>query len=65
MRITVLTLLIGLCTSFAFAQQTGSVHVKNATVITVTGEILENTDLLVRNGKITGMGQNLSTPSGV
>src|SRR5690606_24895810 len=65
MRIIVLTILIGLCSSMVVAQKTGSVHVKNATVITVTGDILENSDIIVRDGKITGIGQDLTTPSGV
>lgn len=65
MRTIVFTILMSLCANLAMAQQTGSVHVKNATVITVTGEVLENTDVLVLNGKITAIGQNLSTPSSI
>ena len=44
------------------AQETGSVLIQNATVITITGEDLENTDVLIRDGKITEIGQNLSAP---
>ena len=65
MRTIVFTILMSLCANLAMAQQTGSVHVKNATVITVTGEVLENTDVLVLNGKITAIGQNLSNPSSI
>jgi imidazolonepropionase-like amidohydrolase len=48
-----------------FAQTKGSVHIKNATVITVSGETLENTDVLVRDGVIRSIGANLQTPTGV
>lgn len=47
------------------AQETGSVLIKNATVITVTNGDLENTDILVEDGMITEIGQDLSAPSGV
>lgn len=47
------------------AQPKGSVHIKNATVITITGETLENTDVLVQNGLIARIGKNLATPRGV
>lgn len=47
------------------AQPKGSVHIKNATVITITGETLENTDVLVQNGLIARIGRNLVTPRGV
>ncbi len=48
----------------AFAN-TGSVHIKNATVLTITQGDLENTDVLIIDGKITQIGQNLQTPRGV
>ena len=43
----------------------GDVLIKNGTVITVTNGTKENTDVLIRNGKITQIGQNISAPSGV
>ncbi len=43
----------------------GSILVRNATVLTVTHGRLEHTDVLVRDGKITAIGQNLAAPSGV
>jgi imidazolonepropionase-like amidohydrolase len=49
----------------ATAQPTGSVHIRNATVITISGQTLENTDVLVQNGRIIQIGPNLSTPRGV
>lgn len=41
------------------------VLVRNATVITITGEDLPQTDVLVRGGIIRQIGQNLSAPAGV
>jgi imidazolonepropionase-like amidohydrolase len=38
--------------------------IKNATVLTVTKGTLNNTDILVQNGKIAQIGQNLSAPAG-
>jgi imidazolonepropionase-like amidohydrolase len=38
--------------------------IKNATVLTVTKGTLQNTDILVQNGKIAKIGQNLTAPAG-
>ncbi|MFN1836021.1 amidohydrolase [Balneola sp. MJW-20] len=43
----------------------GDVLIKNGTVLTVTNGTLENTDILVRDGKIDRIGKNLRTPNGV
>ena len=43
---------------------TGSVHIKNATVLTITNGVLENADVTITNGKITGVGKGLATPGG-
>lgn len=49
----------------SFAQGTPrAMHIKNATVITVTKGTLQNTDIVLQNGKIAQIGQNLNTPSG-
>jgi imidazolonepropionase-like amidohydrolase len=42
----------------------GSMLVKNATVLTVTKGTLQNSDILIRNGKIAQVGQNLAAPAG-
>jgi len=42
----------------------GPTLIKNATVLTVTKGTLENTDVLLQNGKIAQIGKNLSAPSG-
>jgi imidazolonepropionase-like amidohydrolase len=43
----------------------GPTLIKNATVLTVTKGKLENTDVLLQNGKIAQIGKNLSAPAGV
>ena len=49
----------------AYAQApTGDVIVRNATVLTVTNGTLEDTDILVQDGKIAAVGVDLSAPSG-
>jgi len=42
----------------------GPTLIKNATILTVTKGTLENTDLLLQNGKIAQIGKNLSAPAG-
>jgi len=42
----------------------GPTLIKNATVLTVTKGKLENTDLLLRDGKIAQIGKNLTAPAG-
>lgn len=44
--------------------RTGDLLIQNGTVLTVTGGTLENTDILVRDGKIARIGPNLSAPAG-
>lgn len=44
---------------------TGSLMIQNGTVITITGEDLEDTDVLIVDGKIKKIGQDLRVPSGV
>jgi imidazolonepropionase-like amidohydrolase len=46
------------------AQDKGNLLIKNATVLTITKGNLEATDILVRDGKITQIGKNISTPTG-
>ncbi|MGE0772552.1 MAG: amidohydrolase family protein [Cyclobacteriaceae bacterium] len=63
-RILVFTL--GLAIAAAQAQvQTGSVLIKNGTVLTITKGTLADTDVLIRDGKIAQIGKNLSAPGGV
>lgn len=46
-----------------FAQ--GDMFITNATILTGTGEKIENGSIIVRDGKIAEIGQNLTAPSGV
>jgi imidazolonepropionase-like amidohydrolase len=41
-------------------QNTRETLIKNATVLTITKGVLANTDVLIRNGKIAGIGKNLN-----
>lgn len=55
-----------LCTTMLQAQtKKGDVLIKNGTVITITNGTLEETDVLVRDGKIDKIGKNIKTPNGV
>lgn len=57
---------ICLCICFAIsavAQQTGSVLIKNGTVLTITDGVKENTDVLIINGKITSVAQSIKSPA--
>ncbi len=63
-QILVITLL--LLASNAYAQRdSGSVLIKNGTLLTITDGTKENTDILVQNGKISKIGKNLKAPNGV
>jgi imidazolonepropionase-like amidohydrolase len=43
----------------------GSILIRNGTVLTVTKGTLQNTDVLVENGKITRIAANITAPAGV
>jgi len=69
MRMTRLATLMLACATPLIAQQaitssTGPTLIKNATVLTVTKGTLQNTDVLLQNGKIAQIGQNLAAPAG-
>jgi imidazolonepropionase-like amidohydrolase len=46
------------------AARAGATLIKNATVMTVTKGTLQNTDVLLQNGKIAQIGKNLAAPAG-
>ena len=48
----------------AVSQSPTETLIKNATVLTITRGVLENTDVLIRRGKIAGVGKNLTAASG-
>ncbi len=43
----------------------GDLIIRNGTVLTITKGTLEETDILVQKGKITGLGKDLKAPSGI
>ena len=60
-------LLLILCWSLpsgVFAQTRNVVLIKNGTVLTAIRGTLENTDILIQNGKIARIGKGLTAPSG-
>jgi len=54
-----------LAATITLAQEKGSVLIKNGTVLTVTKGTMENTDILIRDGKISQIGKEISAPGGV
>jgi imidazolonepropionase-like amidohydrolase len=65
-KINWLLSLLMLAATAATAQtpETGSVLIKNGTVLTITKGTLENTDVLIVDGKIQQVGNNLRAPRG-
>ncbi len=64
-KIITLVCLLGLFSFSGFAQEIGSVLIKNGTVITITNGELQNTDVLIEDGIISEIGEGLSAPRGV
>lgn len=61
----IFTLLLSFCVLGAGAQtQRGNLLIKNGTVITITKGTLENTDVLIKDGKISQIGKNIAAPAG-
>ena len=58
-------LLLVIFSIVSLAQEKGSVFIQNATLMTITDGIIENGDVLIIDGVITGIGTNLSAPLGV
>lgn len=61
-KLLLLTLILAFFGAFEtnFAQQKRDILIRNATVLTAARGKLENTDLLLQNGKITKIGKNIS-----
>ncbi|HEY9045217.1 MAG TPA: amidohydrolase [Ohtaekwangia sp.] len=57
-------LIMVLAVNITLAQERGNVLIKNATVLTITKGKLENTDVLVKDGKISQLGKNIAAPAG-
>ena len=56
-------LLVATSSSFVLGQAKTEVLIRNATVLTAAKGRLENTDILIENGKITRIGKNLKASS--
>jgi imidazolonepropionase-like amidohydrolase len=66
MKKTTLLLFFSLLVMQAIAQSDkGSVLIKNGTVLTITKGTLEQTDVLIKDGKISQIGKNIAAPVGV
>jgi imidazolonepropionase-like amidohydrolase len=63
-KILILTLVIASCMSVQAQSEKGSVLIKNGTVLTITKGTLENTDVLVKDGKISQIAKNIAAPAG-
>src|SRR5690606_35601439 len=64
-RRNILFLLIFICFVAQAQEKHGDVFIKNGTVITVTQGTKENTDILIRNGKIERIGKELTIPQNI
>ena len=60
-----LIIVLGVFSYSAYAQDKGSIFIENATLVTVTDDIIENGDILITNGIITEIGTDISAPAGV
>lgn len=61
MKIKCMILIFTFFVSQAIAQETGGdILIKNATIITITNGDLENSDILIRDGKISQIGADIS-----
>ncbi len=61
--ISIIFVLLALCSVNVTAQTRNEVLIKNATVLTAVRGTLENTDILIRDGRIARIGRNLSAGS--
>lgn len=62
-KLSILILIVAVCINVQ-AQDKGNVLIKGGTVITVTKGTLENTDVLVTNGKIAQIAKGIAAPAG-
>src|ERR1041384_317177 len=62
-RFLLLVIITMLPLTAAHAQTVRETLIRNATVLTITHGTLQNTDVLLRNGKIAAIGKNLNAPN--
>ncbi|MBN2409462.1 MAG: amidohydrolase [Candidatus Aminicenantes bacterium] len=63
-RLLILAAVLVLARPYPGAAEGKDLHLKNGNIITVTGETVKGGDLVIRGGKITGIGKNIQTPAG-
>src|SRR5947207_8681942 len=52
-----------LCCALAFAQSHPTVAIRNAKIVTVSGPVINKGTVVVRNGLIEAVGENVSVPA--
>lgn len=62
--VLILTAICMISPTLVLAQSKSDVLIKNATVLTAAKGTLENTDILIQNGKIAKIGKNLTASAG-
>jgi imidazolonepropionase-like amidohydrolase len=64
-KIAILTIFAAALVVCLFAQDNGGIYlIKNASIIPVEGDPLQNADLLIEGGKIAAMGKGIAAPDG-
>jgi imidazolonepropionase-like amidohydrolase len=64
-KIAIMMIVVVAMVVFVIAQEDGNKYlIKNATILPVEGEPLENADLLIEKGKIAAMGDEIPAPDG-
>ena len=64
MKKNIIIIILLMVVTIGYAQEKGSVLIKNGTVLTVTKGTLNETDVLIKDGKISKIGKGLSAPKG-
>lgn len=64
MKKYIIFVLLSMCLTIMFAQETGTILIKNGQVLTITNGVMEETDVLIKDGKIKSIGKNLKAPKG-
>ncbi len=65
MQKIILFAILLICANASTQVPTGDLLIRNGTVLTITKGVLEETDILVEDGKIKRIGKNLKAPSNV
>ncbi len=65
MRTLIVTLVLSFLTAAGYSQPTGSVLIKDGTVLTVTNGTIEKGDILIEDGTITQIGEDVSAPGDI